>query len=78
MTRLGFADFDYGLASRAYFSSSLPKQTTCSLNMTDFDTTLSPSPPLEFVTYVWAEPGASTKIEGFAHFEILTVALDGE
>jgi hypothetical protein len=46
--------------------------------MADFDTTLSPSPPLELVTYVCAEPGASIKIEGFAYFEILTVALDGE
>jgi hypothetical protein len=47
--------------------------------MTDFDTTLSPSPPsLELVAYVWAEPGASTKAEQFSYFEILTMVLDGE
>ncbi len=47
--------------------------------MTHLDTTLSTSlPSLELMTYVSAEPGASTKIEGFAYFDILMVALDGE
>jgi hypothetical protein len=27
---------------------------------------------------VWAEPGASDQVEGFAYYEVLTVALEGE
>lgn len=34
--------------------------------------------PLEPTTYVWAEPGASDQVEGFAYYEVLTVALEGE